>query len=53
MNIGFTKKAQNALNRALYLASEMGHNSVGCEWLLTRHYFKWTLIRGPTLLQVI
>ena len=34
MNIGFTKKAQNALNRALYLASEMGHNSVGSEHLL-------------------
>ncbi|MBE6626412.1 MAG: ATP-dependent Clp protease ATP-binding subunit [Ruminococcaceae bacterium] len=34
MNIGFTKKAQNALNRALYLASEMGHNCVGSEHLL-------------------
>ena len=34
MNIGFTKKAQNALNRALYIASEMGHNCVGSEHLL-------------------
>ena len=34
MNIGFTKKAQNALNRALYLASEMGHTCVGSEHLL-------------------
>ena len=34
MNIGFTKKAQNALNRALYLAAEMGHTSVGSEHLL-------------------
>ena len=34
MNIGFTKKAQNALNRALYIASEMGHTCVGSEHLL-------------------
>ena len=34
MTIGFTKKAQNALNRALSLASEMGHASVGSEHLL-------------------
>ena len=34
MTIGFTKKAQNALNRALYFASEMGHASVGSEHLL-------------------
>ena len=34
MNIGFTKKAQNALNRALYTASEMGHTCVGSEHLL-------------------
>jgi len=34
MNIGFTKKAQNALNRALATASEMGHTCVGSEHLL-------------------
>ena len=34
MTIGFTKKAQNALNRALSTASEMGHASVGTEHLL-------------------
>ncbi len=34
MNIGFTKKAQNALNRALYIASEMGHTCIGSEHLL-------------------
>ena len=34
MNIGFTAKAQNSLNRALYLASEMGHTCVGSEHLL-------------------
>ncbi|MCR4907088.1 MAG: ATP-dependent Clp protease ATP-binding subunit [Clostridiales bacterium] len=34
MTIGFTKKAQNALNRALAAASEMGHSSVGSEHLL-------------------
>lgn len=34
MNIGFTKKAQNALNKALYLASQMGHTCVGSEHLL-------------------
>lgn len=34
MNIGFTRKAQNALNSALYIASEMGHNCVGSEHLL-------------------
>lgn len=34
MNIGFTRKAQNALNRALYTASEMGHTCVGSEHLL-------------------
>ena len=34
MNIGFTGKAQNALNRALYIASEMGHTCVGSEHLL-------------------
>ena len=31
MNIGFTGKAQNALNRALYTASEMGHTCGGRE----------------------
>lgn len=30
----FTKKAQDALNRALYYAKEMGHNYVGSEHLL-------------------
>ncbi len=34
MNIAFTKKAQNALNRALALASDMGHTCVGSEHLL-------------------
>lgn len=34
MNIGFTKKAQSALNKALYLASQMGHTCVGSEHLL-------------------
>ena len=34
MTIGFTQKAQNALNRALTEASEMGHGSVGTEHLL-------------------
>ncbi|MBR5312259.1 MAG: ATP-dependent Clp protease ATP-binding subunit [Clostridia bacterium] len=34
MNIGFTGKAQNALNRALHTASEMGHTCVGSEHLL-------------------
>ncbi|MBQ2278312.1 MAG: ATP-dependent Clp protease ATP-binding subunit [Clostridia bacterium] len=34
MNIGFTGKAQNALNRALHIASEMGHTCVGSEHLL-------------------
>ena len=34
MQIGFTKKAQNALNRALYYACEMGHTCVGSEHLL-------------------
>jgi len=34
MTIGFTQKAQNALNRALAEASEMGHGSVGTEHLL-------------------
>ncbi len=34
MRIGFTQKAQNALNRALYYASEMGHTCVGSEHLL-------------------
>ncbi len=34
MNIGFTGKAQNALNRALYIASDMGHTCVGSEHLL-------------------
>ncbi|MBE6617793.1 MAG: ATP-dependent Clp protease ATP-binding subunit [Ruminococcaceae bacterium] len=34
MNIGFTKKAQNALNSALTFASEMGHTFVGSEHLL-------------------
>ena len=34
MNIAFTKKAQNVLNRALGLASEMGHTCVGSEHLL-------------------
>ncbi len=34
MNIGFTKKAQNALNRALNIASEMGHTCIGSEHLL-------------------
>ncbi len=34
MNIGFTKKAQNALNKALYTSSQMGHTCVGSEHLL-------------------
>ncbi len=34
MNIGFTPKAQNALNKALYCASEMGHTCVGTEHIL-------------------
>ena len=34
MNIGFTKKAQNALNSAQRLAAEMGHTFVGSEHLL-------------------
>ncbi|MBQ8371026.1 MAG: ATP-dependent Clp protease ATP-binding subunit [Clostridia bacterium] len=34
MNIGFTKKAQNVLNRALSAASELGHTCVGSEHLL-------------------
>ncbi len=34
MNIGFTQKAQNALNRALYTASELGHTCVGSEHIL-------------------
>ena len=34
MRIGFTQKAQNALNRALYYACEMGHTCVGSEHLL-------------------
>ncbi|MBE6542515.1 MAG: ATP-dependent Clp protease ATP-binding subunit [Ruminococcaceae bacterium] len=34
MNIGFTKKAQNALNLAQKFASEMGHTSVGSEHIL-------------------
>ncbi len=34
MTIGFTQKAQNALNNALAVASEMGHGSVGTEHLL-------------------
>ena len=34
MTIGFTQKAQNALNNALAAASEMGHGSVGTEHLL-------------------
>lgn len=34
MNIGFTKKAQNSLNKALYIASQMGHTCVGSEHLL-------------------
>lgn len=34
MNIGFTKKAQNALNSAQRLASAMGHTSVGSEHIL-------------------
>ena len=34
MNIGFTKKAQNALNNALAFAAEMGHTFVGSEHLL-------------------
>ena len=34
MNIAFTKKAQNALNRALAIASELGHTCVGSEHLL-------------------
>ncbi len=34
MNIGFTGKAQNALNRALYYACDMGHTCVGSEHLL-------------------
>jgi len=34
MKIGFTPKAQNALNRALYYACELGHTCVGSEHLL-------------------
>ena len=34
MNIGFTGKAQNSLNRALYYACELGHTCVGSEHLL-------------------
>ncbi len=34
MRIGFTQKAQNALNRALQYACEMGHTCVGSEHLL-------------------
>ena len=34
MNSRFTKKAQNALNRALYYAREMGHNYIGSEHIL-------------------
>ncbi len=34
MAVGFTKKAQNALNRAQQIAEEMGHASVGSEHLL-------------------
>ncbi len=34
MNSRFTKKAQNALNKALYYAREMGHNYIGSEHLL-------------------
>jgi len=34
MRIGFTQKAQNALNKALYYACEMGHTCVGSEHLL-------------------
>lgn len=34
MNIGFTAKAQNALNNALYSACELGHTCVGSEHLL-------------------
>ena len=34
MNIGFTAKAQNALNNALYSACRMGHTCVGSEHLL-------------------
>ena len=34
MNIGFTGKAQNALNRALAFACEMGHTIIGSEHVL-------------------
>ena len=34
MRIGFTQKAQNALNQALQFACEMGHTCVGSEHLL-------------------
>lgn len=34
MTSRFTKKAQNALNKALYYAREMGHNYIGSEHLL-------------------
>ena len=34
MNIGFTQKAQNALNEAIRLASSFGHDCVGSEHLL-------------------
>ena len=34
MTSRFTKKAQNALNRALYYAREMGHDYIGSEHLL-------------------
>ncbi|MBR5632672.1 MAG: ATP-dependent Clp protease ATP-binding subunit, partial [Clostridia bacterium] len=34
MNIGFTAKAQNALNMALKIASELGHTCIGSEHIL-------------------
>ncbi|MBQ7600427.1 MAG: ATP-dependent Clp protease ATP-binding subunit [Clostridia bacterium] len=34
MNIGFTQKAQNALNEAIRMASSFGHDCVGSEHLL-------------------
>ena len=34
MNIGFTQKAQNSLEKAVRVASEMGHTCVGSEHLL-------------------
>ncbi len=34
MNVGFTGRAQNALNRAIASACDMGHTCVGTEHIL-------------------